>query len=103
MVTDKVAGESSGRHLHSATKVCPRDQMARSPDQHSSVWQHSASIRETSSANRLKFVGHCARMSSYAPQPVCQLLMWEPKAKGRRGMGAKQTYPDIILRDCGMH
>ena len=31
------SGESSGQHLHPATKVFPRNQMARSPDQHSSV------------------------------------------------------------------
>ena len=47
MDTDKGARESSGWHLHQATKVCPRDQMARSPDQHSGVSKHSANIRET--------------------------------------------------------
>ena len=67
------------------------------------VYGNIQPVSETLQANRLKFVGHCARMSSYAPQTVCQLLMLDPKAKGRRGMGAKQTYPDIILRDCGMH
>ena len=66
------------------------------------VYQNIQPISERLCAKRLKFAGHCARMQSYAPQPVCQLLMWEPKAKGRRGMGAKQTYPDVILRDCGM-
>ena len=66
------------------------------------VYQNIQPVSERLRARRLKFVGHCARMSSYAPQPVCQLLMWEPKAKGRCGMGAKRTYPDIILRDCGM-
>ena len=29
--------ENAGWHLHQATKVCVRDQMARPPDQHQSV------------------------------------------------------------------
>ena len=75
--------------------------MAKSQDQCPQVLEHSTSVGEARS-KRLKFVGHCARMNSYTPQLVCQLVMWEPKAKGRRGMGAKRTYPDTILRDCGM-
>ena len=66
--------ESSEWHLHPTTKVCPWDQMARSPDQRSSVPKH---------------------------QPVSERLRAR-RLKGRHGMGAKQTYPDIILRDCGM-
>ena len=66
------------------------------------VYQNIQPVSERLRARRLKFVGHCACMSSYAPQPVCQLLMCKPKVKDRCGMGAKQTYPDIILRDCGM-
>ena len=66
------------------------------------ISQNIQPVSERLRAKRLKFVGHCARMSSYAPQPVCQLLMWEPKAKDRHGIGAKQTYPDTILKDCGV-
>ena len=36
-----------GIYMHPTTKVCPRDQMARSPDQQSGVSKHSASIRKT--------------------------------------------------------
>ena len=47
MVTDKGLEKAlDGTYMHPATKVCPRDQMARSPDQHSSVLKHSASIRK---------------------------------------------------------
>ena len=49
MDTDQGARESSGRYLHPAIEVCPRDQMARSQDQCSGVSKHSASIRETPS------------------------------------------------------
>ena len=50
LLTDKGDGESSGRiYMHPATKVCPWDQMARSPDQQSGVLKHSASIRKTTS------------------------------------------------------
>ena len=38
-----------GTYMHPTTKVCPRDQMARSPDQHSSVSKHSVSSRKTMS------------------------------------------------------
>ena len=81
--------------------MAPKDQMVKSPDPHSSVSKHSASIKETTSQED-KVYGHCARKSSYAPQPVCQLLVWEPKAKGKHGMGAIQTYQDIILKGCGI-
>ena len=37
-----------GIYMHPTTKVCPRDQMARSPDQRSSVPKHSTSIGKTS-------------------------------------------------------
>ena len=66
------------------------------------VYRSIQPVIERLRAKRLKFAGHCTRMNSYAPQPVCQLVMWEPKAKTRRGKGAKQTYSDTILSDCGM-
>ena len=47
MDDDQRGRESSGWHLHPTTKICPRDQRARSPDQRSSVPKHSASITET--------------------------------------------------------
>ena len=41
-------------------------------------------------------------MNSCTLQLVCYLVMWKPKVKGRHSIGAKQTYPDTILRDCRM-
>ena len=65
------------------------------------VYRSIQPVRDRLRSKRLKFAGHCTHMNSYAPQPVCQLVIWEPKAKTRHGKGAKQTYSDTILRDCG--
>ena len=66
-------------------------------------WVISLLVSERLCSKRLKFgSSNSACMNSYAPQLVCQMVMSEPKVKGKHSMGAKRTYPNTILRDCGM-
>ena len=69
---------NTGRHLHQATKVRTRDQMARPTDQHQSAISQS----QPESCSETLICSLCY----YATQPVYQLVMWEPKVKGTCGM-----------------
>ena len=63
-------------------------------------WVISQPVSERLHSKGLKFgSSNSACMNSYAPKPVSQMVMSEPKVKG---MGAKRTYPNTILRVCEM-
>ena len=45
------------------------------------VYQSIQPVTERLRAKRLKFAGHCTRMNSYTPQPVCQLVTGSQKQR----------------------
>ena len=51
---------------------------------------------------RLAFIGHSHRMRQYAPQPLCDLLFWEPRGKFRRGGQARKTFIKMTMEDTGL-
>ena len=52
-------------------------------------------------ARRLQLAGHLHRMRTYNSQPACDLLLWQPRASLKRGMGRKKTILKSILEDSG--
>ncbi len=39
------------------------------------------------------------RSDQSSPQPVTQILLWEPNTGGKHGEGRKMTYLNMILED----
>ena len=69
--------ENTGWHLHPATNVCARRSNGRTNRPALKCNQpESARVSETLICS----------LCYYATQPVCQLVMWEPKVKGKCGM-----------------
>ncbi len=56
-------------------------------------------LPSASTKRRLTFIGHCLRSDQSSPQPVTQILLWEPNTGRKHGKGCKMTYLKRILED----
>ena len=51
---------------------------------------------------RLAFIGHSYPMTQYAPQPLCDILFWEPSGLFCRGGQARKTHIKMTMEDTGL-
>jgi exonuclease III len=49
---------------------------------------------------RRRLAGDIIRTEESRPQPLQQLLLWQPTQRQRRGQGRRKTYPDLLFEDC---
>ena len=50
---------------------------------------------------RLTFVGHCLRSPANAPQPVADLLLWQPHSRYPRKTGRRSNYRKNLCEETG--
>jgi len=63
------------------------------------VFQDLPSALTKIKERRLTFIGHCLRSDQSSPQPVTQILLWEPNTGGKHDKGRKMTYLKRIFED----
>ena len=63
--------------------------------QRASLRPPSIRLRE----ERRRLVGELMRTEQSRPQPLHQLLLWQPTQRQRRGQGRRRTFPQLLFED----